>query len=150
MNQTLWRYFALFLLLGCGLEAGAQQALTWEQVRARFEQSNPTLLADTLNIEESKAEEITAFLRPNPTFALSADGTQIAPNRGVWQPFAGTFETPSLSYLHERRHKRDLRLQSQQKATLIAESTHADWKELCSSTCAVHLWQPCKRKRCSS
>jgi cobalt-zinc-cadmium efflux system outer membrane protein len=126
MNQTLWRYSALFLLLACGLKAGAQQTLTWEQVRARFEQSNPTLLADTLNIEESKAEEITAFLRPNPTFTLSADGTQIAPNRGVWQPFAGTLETPSLSYLHERRHKRELRLESQQKATLIAESTHAD------------------------
>jgi len=126
MNQTLWRYSALVLLLACGLKAGAQQALTWEQVRARFEQSNPTLLADTLNIEESKAEEITAFLRPNPTFTLSADGTQIAPSQGVWKPFAGTFETPSLSYLHERRHKRDLRLESQQKATLIAESTHAD------------------------
>ena len=126
MNQTLWRYSALFLLLGCGLRAHAQQALTWEQVRALFEQSNPTLLADRVNIDESKAEEITAFLRPNPTFSLSADGTQIAPNRGVWQPFAGTFETPSISYLRERRHKRDLRLQSQQKATLIAESTHAD------------------------
>jgi len=126
MNQTLWRYSALVLLLACGLKAGAQQALTWEQVRARFEQSNPTLLADTLNIEESKAEEITAFLRPNPTFTLSADGTQIAPSQGVWKPFAGTFETPSLSYLHERRHKRELRLESQQKATLIAESTHAD------------------------
>jgi len=126
MNQTLWRYSALVLLLACGLKAGAQQALTWDQVRARFEQSNPTLLADTLNIEESKAEEITAFLRPNPTFTLSADGTQIAPSQGVWKPFAGTFETPSLSYLHERRHKRELRLESQQKATLVAESTHAD------------------------
>ena len=126
MNQMLWRYSALVLLLACGLKAGAQQALTWEQVRARFEQSNPTLLADTLNIEESKAEEITDFLRPNPTFTLSADGTQIAPSQGVWKPFAGTFETPSLSYLHERRHKRELRLESQQKATLIAESTHAD------------------------
>jgi len=126
MNQTLWRYSALFLLLACGLKAGAQQALTWEQVRARFEQSNPTLLADTLNIEESKAEEITAFLRPNPTFSLSADGTQIAPSQGVWKPFAGTFETPSLSYLHERQHKRELRRESQQKATLIAESNHAD------------------------
>jgi cobalt-zinc-cadmium efflux system outer membrane protein len=126
MNQTLWRYSALVLLLACGLKAGAQQALTWEQVRARFEQSNPTLLADTLNIEESKAEEITAFLRPNPTFTLSADGTQIAPSQGVWKPFAGTFETPSLSYLHERRHKRELRLERHQNATLIAESTHAD------------------------
>jgi outer membrane protein, heavy metal efflux system len=57
---------------------------------------------------------------------LSADGTQIAPSQGVWKPFAGTFETPSLSYLYERRHKRDLRHESAQKATLIAESTHAD------------------------
>jgi cobalt-zinc-cadmium efflux system outer membrane protein len=126
MNQTLWRYSVLFLLLGCGLEAGAQQALTWDQVRTRFESTNPTLLADKLNIDESKAEEITAFLRPNPQFTLSADGTQIAPNQGVWKPFAGTFETPSLSYLHERQHKRELRRESQQKATLIAESTHAD------------------------
>src|ERR1700692_791249 len=125
MNQTLWRYSVLFLLLGCGLKAGAQQALTWDQVRARFEQSNPTLLADRLNIDESKAEEITAFLRPNPQFTLSADGTQIAPNQGVWKPFAGTFETPSLSYLHERQHKRELRRESAEKATEIAESTHA-------------------------
>jgi len=126
MTKTLWRYSALFLLLGCGLKAGAQQALTWEQVRARFEQSNPTLLADSLNIDESRAEEITAYLRPNPEFGLSVDGTQIAPSQGVWKPFAGTFETPSISYLHERRHKRDLRRESQRKATLIAESTHAD------------------------
>src|SRR5580692_925139 len=126
MNQTLWRCSGLFVLLCCGLKAGAQQTLTWEQVRARFEQGNPTLLADKLSIDESKAEEITAFLRPNPTFTLSADGTQIAPSQGVWKPFAGTFETPSISYLYERRHKRDLRLQSQQKATLIAESIHAD------------------------
>jgi cobalt-zinc-cadmium efflux system outer membrane protein len=126
MNQTLWRCSGLFVLLCCCLKAGAQQTLTWEQVRARFEQSNPTLLADKLNIDESKAEEITAFLRPNPTFTLTADGTQIAPSHGVWEPFAGTFESPAISYLHERRHKRDLRQQSQQKATLIAESSHAD------------------------
>jgi len=126
MNQTLWRYSVLFLLFGCGLEAGAQQALTWEQVRNRFETNNPTLVADKINIDESRAEEITAFLRPNPTFTLSADGTQIAPDRGEWKPFAGTFETPSLSYLHERQHKRELRLESAKMATLIAESNHAD------------------------
>jgi cobalt-zinc-cadmium efflux system outer membrane protein len=126
MHKTFGHCSALFLLIGCGLKAGAQQALTWEQVRARFEQSNPTLLADRLNIDESKAQEITAFLRPNPTFTLSADGTQIAPYKGVWQPFAGTFESPGISYLHERQRKRELRLESAKKATLIAESTHAD------------------------
>jgi outer membrane protein, heavy metal efflux system len=95
-------------------------------VKDRFEQSNPTLLADKLSVDESRAQEITAFLRPNPQFTLSADGTQIAPHDGVWRPFAGTFETPSLSYLHERQHKRELRLESAKKGTLIAESSHAD------------------------
>jgi len=116
----------LWLLFAAALSASAQQTLTWEQVRLRFEQNNPTLLADKLSIDESRAEEITAFLRPNPQFTLSADGTQIAPNKGVWRPFAGTFETPDISYLHERLHKRELRLESAKKATLIAESSHAD------------------------
>ena len=113
-------------LLLVAASAAAQQSLTWEQVRARFEQSNPTLLADKLTIYESKAQEITAFLRPNPTFTLSSDGTQISPDKGVWRPFAGTFESPSISYLHERQHKRELRLESAKKATLIAESSHAN------------------------
>jgi cobalt-zinc-cadmium efflux system outer membrane protein len=126
MQKGLYPSLMFLLLLGAAMDAGAQQSLTWQQVRDRFEANNPTLLADKLSIDESKAGEITAFLRPNPTFTLSADGTQIAPNRGVWQPFAGTFESPSLSYLHERQHKRELRRQSAQQATLIAESTHSD------------------------
>src|ERR1700676_3671325 len=124
-NCSLTAWLLLFLVFAAA-SAAAQQALTWEQVRARFEQSNPTLLADKLNIDESIAQEITAFLRPNPTFTLSADGTQIAPDKGVWRPFAGTFESPSISYLHERQHKRELRLESAKKATLIAESSHAN------------------------
>ena len=114
------------LLLRPTAEAQSQPALTWEQVRARFEASNPQLLADQLNVEESKAQEITAFLRPNPNFDFTVDGTQIAPHNGVWQPFAGTFESPGLNYLHERRHKRELRLESAKKGTLIAESNHSD------------------------
>ena len=102
------------------------QTLTWEQVRSRFEATNPTLLADELNVEESRAEEITADLRPNPTFTLTADGTQIAPNHGVWQPFAGTFESPAISFLIERRRKRPLRFESAKKGTMIAEFNHAD------------------------
>jgi cobalt-zinc-cadmium efflux system outer membrane protein len=126
MQKTLWLYSALFLLLGFSPRAAAQQALTWQQVRARFEATNPTLLADQLNIAESKAEELTAHLRPNQTFGLTVDGTQIAPHNGVWEPLAGTFESPGISYLHERRHKRELRLESARKGTLIAEFSHAD------------------------
>lgn len=123
------------LLLWLGMAAGIaqappglppQQPLTWQNVRDRFEASNPTLLADKLNIDESRAQEITAYLRPNPTFNFTLDGTQIAPENGVWRPFAGTFESPGISYLHERRHKRELRLESAKKGTLIAEASHAD------------------------
>jgi len=126
MQAILWRCSTLLLTLYVCSAAGAQQVLTWEQVRQRFEQNSPTLVADQSNIEEAKAQEISAFVRPNPTLSLSADGTQIAPNQGVWRPFAGTFESAGVSYLIERQHKRQLRLESAKKATLIAESNHAD------------------------
>ena len=126
MQKSVWLYSALFVLAGVPLRAAAQQALTWQQVRSRFEANNPTLVADQLNVDESKAEEITAYLRPNPTLSLTVDGTQIAPHDGMWRPFAGTFESPGISYLHERRHKRELRQESQKKGTLIAEFSHAD------------------------
>jgi outer membrane protein, heavy metal efflux system len=124
-RRTFWLSGMLLVLLRPGAEA-QNKSLTWEQVRERFETSNPTLLAGKLNVDESKAQQITAFLRPNPTFTVSADGTQIVPHKGVWQPLAGTFETPSISYLHERQHKRELRLESAQKGTSIATSQQAD------------------------
>ncbi len=108
--------------------ARAQQALTWDQVKARFEANNPALKADADNVDEMKAEEITAFLRPNPQFSATADGTQIAPDNGVWEPLAGTFVVPSFSYLHERDHKRELRLKSAQEGTQITASQHEDLK----------------------
>jgi cobalt-zinc-cadmium efflux system outer membrane protein len=129
-ERTMFKFhnFSLvaWLLVGAAVSAAAQQSFTWQQIRDKFEAVNPTLLADKLSVDESRAEEITAFLRPNPTFGLLADGTQIAPNKGEWKPFAGTFESPSLSYLQERRHKRQLRLESAKKGTSIAESSHAD------------------------
>src|SRR6266851_3691178 len=73
---------------------GQQHSYTWQQIRDKFEAANPTLLAGKLNIDELRAQEITAHLRPNPDFTLSADGTQIAPSKNVWQPFAGTLVSP--------------------------------------------------------
>ncbi|HEY1984088.1 MAG TPA: TolC family protein [Terracidiphilus sp.] len=106
----------------------AQQPLTWDQVKTRFETGNPTLRADALGVDEAKAQETTAYLRPNPQFTLSEDGTQIVPDHGVWQPLVGTYVVPTLSYLHERDHKRELRLQSAQQGTRVATSQHEDLK----------------------
>jgi len=114
------------LVLCLATAASAQQALTWEEVRHRFELSNPTLRAAQLSIDEAKAQEVTAYLRPNPDFTLSTDGTQLTPSDGTWRPFAGTQFTTSLSYLHERGHKRELRLESARGGTAIAESQLAD------------------------
>jgi cobalt-zinc-cadmium efflux system outer membrane protein len=113
--------------LAClAITAGAQQTLTWEQVKAKFEVANPTLKADQVNVEEMKVSEITAFLRPNPQFTFSTDGTQIARHEGVWRPLSGTQYQPNVSYLHERQRKRELRLQSAKEGTQIAGSQHED------------------------
>jgi cobalt-zinc-cadmium efflux system outer membrane protein len=104
----------------------AQKPLTWQEVRERFEAENPTLRAGQIGLDESKAQEITAFLRPNPNLTVSTDGTQIAPYKGVWQPLTGTQFSTNFSYLHERQRKRELRQESAQKGTGIATSAQTD------------------------
>ncbi len=71
--------------------------------------------------------EITrAFLRPNPDFGITADGFQLTPNLGIWRPLSGEVITESFSYLHERDHKREYRLESARKSTEIAQTNLAD------------------------
>jgi len=104
----------------------AQQAYTWQQLRDKFEASNPTLRAGEIGVAESRAQEITASFRPNPDFTLSTDGTQLLPYNGSWPVFSGTQFSTSLSYLRERQHKRELRTESARKETAIASSQLAD------------------------
>jgi cobalt-zinc-cadmium efflux system outer membrane protein len=116
----------MVVVLVTPLAARAQQSLDWDQTKARFIANNPALKADADNVDEMKAEEITAYLRPNPQFTLSVDGTQAASHNGTWTPFKGTTEQPNFSYLHERDHKRELRLESAREGTQITQSQHED------------------------
>jgi cobalt-zinc-cadmium efflux system outer membrane protein len=102
------------------------QIWSWDQVKDEFRIRNTTLLASKLNIDELKAQEITAHLRPNPDFTLTADGTQITPSHGVWQPFAGTFVSPGVSYLFERRNKRGLRYEAAKEGTAVGAAQSED------------------------
>lgn len=104
----------------------ALQVWTWDDVKNRFELNNTALMAARLNIDELKAQEITAHLRPNPDLTLSADGTQISPSHGHWQPFAGTLVSPAVSYLFERRNKRGLRWESAKQGTAIGVAQQSD------------------------
>jgi cobalt-zinc-cadmium efflux system outer membrane protein len=113
--------------------ASAQTAFTWDQIKEKFEAANPTLQAAQANIDESRANEITQYLRPNPDFSLTFDQinpftTQPPPSGGAntYSPFAYTEPYASFSYLHERQHKRELRRDSAKESTLIAQSTYTD------------------------
>jgi len=104
----------------------AQNPQTWDEVRQRFEVNNPNLRAGELEIDEAKANEVTAYLRPNPTATFLAD--QIDPFSGgpAHGPFAFLLASATFTYLHERRHKRELRLESAKAATDITISGEAD------------------------
>jgi outer membrane protein, heavy metal efflux system len=134
MRKHSWRLSVFLAAIAGAAQLAAQQPAprpqpqiwTWDQVKDHFEIANTTLLAGKLNIDELKAQEITAHLRPNPDFTLSADGTQITPSHGVWQPFAGTFISPGVSQLFERRHKRGLRYEAAQEGTAIGVAQQSD------------------------
>jgi cobalt-zinc-cadmium efflux system outer membrane protein len=127
MQRRLWRLSPAIVLGGIlGAGASAQNSWTWQQVKEKFVATNPTLKADQLSIDESRAAEITAFLRPNPDLTITVDGLQPAPNNGIWRPLSGSFQSPGVSYLHERQHKRELRLDSAKQSTAITESTYLD------------------------
>jgi len=111
-----------------------RNSLLLGQAKTRFEAANPVLKEDQLlNVDEMKAQEVTAYLRPNPQIGLSTDGIQIAPHTvpGLgthWLPLTGAQLVPSISYLHERQHKRELRLESAKEGSQIGEYGHEDLK----------------------
>ncbi len=118
--------FALFLLTALGESAIAQKAFTWQEIRTKFEAANPTLRAGQIGIDESRAQEITANLRPNPNLTILAD--QIDPFSGgpPHGPFAYFLASGTVNFLWERQHKRGLRLESAQKGTAVVTSGQAD------------------------
>ena len=120
-----WVWIAVAVASAIPTGAFAQTALTWQQVKDRFEAANPTLRAGRLGIDEAKAQETTAYLRPNPGLTTTLD--QIDPfTANPYRPLSNALPYVSASYLHERENKRELRLESAQKGTAVAESQLAD------------------------
>ena len=133
--RPLLRQTCRAILLAGFLSAAAlaQTPFTWQQIKDKFEAANPTLKAAQININESRAAEITAYLRPNPTLTGTLDQinplTTIpspVPGNSVYRPFANALPYASVGYLHERNHQRELRLDSAKESTAIAASTCSD------------------------
>jgi cobalt-zinc-cadmium efflux system outer membrane protein len=124
MSKNLARGLLLIVFALC-LRSWAQEPWTWEKVRERFETNNPTLRAGRLQVDEAKAGEITASLRPNPQLSVVLDqftvfnSSVLSANNAQW--------TPTVTQLIERQSKRHLRYQS---AELAARSSQSDTQDL--------------------
>lgn len=124
----------LCLILGLLHSAAiGQTAFTWQQVKEKFDAANPTLKAAQANIDESKANEVTAYLRPNPNVSTGVD--QIVPfnkqpsihsGADVYRPFQNVFPSFSTDYLIERGGKRGLRRDAAVQTTTVTRSQYAD------------------------
>jgi cobalt-zinc-cadmium efflux system outer membrane protein len=113
MARRIWRALVPFLIPGF---LPAQAALDWEQVRERFLTNNPNLMAGALSVQESRANEVTAGLRPNPQLSVLPE--EFRPWDAPFRPFHETQITaPLISQLWERRGKRGLRVTSARLAT---------------------------------
>src|SRR5271169_7067659 len=98
-------YVGLLLAVIAAQHSLAQRTYSWEEIREKFRLTNPTLLADEVNIDENRAQEITAFLRPNPNFSLLLDQFTIFPTPNTpYRPVFDVLESGSISYLYERQH----------------------------------------------
>ncbi len=93
----------------CSTAWGQQPSFTWEQIRDTFLSSNPTLHAQAQSVESARAGEITAGLRPNPTFQNDTTSA----TAGIYQEF-------------EIGGKRSARLQSARLATSISQTDFGD------------------------
>ncbi len=129
MHRHTWRVCTglLFASVCIGQTPIGMRTLTWQETQQNFRSNNPTLLAGRVLIDESKAEEITAYLRPNPTMTLGLDQVTPFQNSGDgYRPLSQSYLFGNFDYLHERRHKRELRFTSAQQATDISISTQQD------------------------
>jgi cobalt-zinc-cadmium efflux system outer membrane protein len=102
--------------------------LTLEDAVRLALEHNETLRALRLTIDESKADEVTADLKPNPTLSLGADGfTVFSPRQMNWSFLGNSVNYgAAVDYLFERGNKRENRLATAKDTTDVTAKTVAD------------------------
>jgi cobalt-zinc-cadmium efflux system outer membrane protein len=122
--------FGSLLLVGTALAQQAPVTVTLDQAIQMALQHNHTLQAARTTIQQNQAAEITANLRPNPTFFTDWEylpfftrqqGTPLAEYLQ-----ASTEADMGLSYLIERGNKRARRLQAAKDITAVTRSQVTD------------------------
>ncbi|HEX3472225.1 MAG TPA: TolC family protein, partial [Silvibacterium sp.] len=125
MKRTRLRISGFPLIFVCAAAALGQAAsapLTLQQALDMARAKNPNLLAGQQHVTATKASEITAGLRQNPSFTLSgSDITLPANNPSSPYSYAGNF-----SRLFERGQKRRWRLDIAHATTDVTQSQYKD------------------------
>ena len=133
-TTTMWRYFrgvglALVLPVTASAQVGPPLSRVSMDDAVRLAiQRNQSLTAQRLQIDASKADEVTAGLKPNPSLSLGVDGLT---------PFSPSTLTPdllknsvtysgSVGYLFERGGKRGQRMTTARHATDVTMKTLLD------------------------
>ncbi|MGH9488555.1 MAG: TolC family protein [Terriglobales bacterium] len=128
-------------LLGLGLSIGAAAqaggatippplgpALTLDQALQLAQQHSPALAAARENIPQSKAEEVTASLRPNPVLAWDALFVPLFDPHDFNSSYLNnsTEFDASVGYTIERGHKRQARMRAAREATTVVQEETKD------------------------
>src|SRR5580700_9417776 len=127
--RRLLRFNALFVMIGV---AGAQipQASSLPKVISMDDAVrialayNQSLRAQRLNIDQNRAEEITAALKPNPTFSTLVDTIPLFSPQTI--RFNTQIYSEGLSYTYERGGKREKRLTVAKDNTDVSAKTVTD------------------------
>jgi cobalt-zinc-cadmium efflux system outer membrane protein len=119
---------ALFSQVALGQTPAPPAAITLDQAIEMAMQHNHNILAARTTIQQSEAQEITANLRPNPTFFTD---WEYLPLQRTGVPLLdylhdNTEADLGVSYLFERGKKRQHRLQAAKDATAVVRSQVAD------------------------
>jgi cobalt-zinc-cadmium efflux system outer membrane protein len=126
MRGIRFRGFGLpLVLLFAGTFVAAQTApapLTLEQAISLVRAKNPTLLSGQQHVTATKASEITAGLRQNPSFTLSGADVSL-PADNPANPYS---YTANVSRLFERGQKRRWRLDVAHATTDVTRSQYND------------------------
>jgi len=126
MNLRLVGPGCLLVLLALSPVAGAQASgpapLTLPQVLDIARSKNPTLLAAEQHVLATKAAEVTAGLRQNPTFTISGANTTLPANN----PSSPYTYVGNFSRLFERGQKRRWRLDVADATTDVTRSQYND------------------------
>src|ERR1700722_1034460 len=121
--MSSWRIVIVTAL--CALPALAQEKLISKEDAVRIALAyNQSLRANRFNVDQNKANEITASLKPNPTISVGADAIPIFSPQTI--RFDTQIYSAGLSYTVEKGGKREKRVVVAKDNTLISAQNVTD------------------------